>query len=398
MKIGAVFLGGWMQRIEPHLYEVYNFMKNKKPNPFVNEENMKRIVSGINPQKMQIVKRNGYAVFDFMIKGLKARYCEDGTVFLSEEIQNSSIESIRSTVGLLEDTFQAKIIDELFGEVYKAGAPTPRVLFQVTTRPVVIVLNSAKEEEVADYFRLRDDEIITKGANKKIKHYIGQRMVVFIDPDFSRKNIEYYMQLAELSIFILDFQQIISMVLNNHRGLWERIDEIKGMAKIEVGKLAKVRDSLMNMKQAISYIKMRLSQMGAFLELKEIANSGIIKDVPVLGETIISLKVDHNYMKHLWEMTENYNNSTIELLGFVYDESQKASLDVLQVIFLLTGIAQIAGLFLIVPLGFAAMALYLPVSLMLVAVIYYSIKFYFASIKKQEVKFSGTIMEKELNR
>ncbi len=336
---GYIFSGAWTQRTKIHVLEFYDMLLGRKPNIAISSYEAKKISANICDSKVNYEEEDESTYLKFSKKEYNFKYIDDGTVFCWKSIEKTGKEEIKKAVEETTKSFENSII-ESFKKVYSAGAPTPRIYFQVTKRAVVIFLRNPKQ--VKEIFDSMEDEIILKKTVSGIDAYFGRNTYVFVDRNLKAEKIPLYEEIAEASFFIIDFEKVLKIVLEDHRIVWNEIEKIKRKSEVVVGDLPFVRDQLMDLLEDISYIETRLEQMEDYLEKKKDENV-IIKN-PVFKRKVEKMGVIYRYHTKLWKMTKEFNDSAIELLNLVYSENEQAEMNFLQIIFLIGTIAGLCSL------------------------------------------------------
>lgn len=350
MEKAWIFTGTWAQRTEFHLLEFYEFLNKKIPHKFVKEEKMRELLEITKLKDIKIQKKVDLQV-SFRFDDSHGYYHEDGTVYCCKEINVSNINELISALRENEREFENRIM-RIFKYIYGAGAPTPKVMFQVTRRPAVVVLKNSNENEVKEIFEKWNDFIAFHRYEDNMHLYFGKTLCICVDEDYTDEKKEYYRKVANFAIFVIDFRKTLDLVLKAHREIWEEIDIIRNRATLTFKELPEIRDKLLDLNTDISYIKARLDQMKEFLHSKIEYYQKEKLNLTAIEDAIKEEFTDHSYMSNLWKMTLEYNTSTIDLLSLIYDENTEKELNVLQIIFIIGTLAELTVLGYISKTGF----------------------------------------------
>ncbi len=148
-----------------------------------------------------------------------------------------------------------------------------------------------------------------------------------------------------MQIFFREFKDQLSRYLDIHRTVWEEIEQIKRKKYLRGDEIGVIRSRLDGYQKTINLISNRINQMGVYVATrKSIAQSVEIEEAlaklfqykfEVLLNTLV-------YVTELWEMTENYLNSAIEVVSAAQAQSTNSSIDSLRTI---TTVGVLSGLF-----------------------------------------------------
>lgn len=99
-----------------------------------------------------------------------------------------------------------------------------------------------------------------------------------------------------------------------------------------------MRDTLLDLRKDISFFRSRLDQMDIMIKsrqdyLAEFMEVGIVRTY--ISGRLTSLIATQSYLVDLWSMTGNYADTTMELVGLLYQENGQKELNTLQVIFMI---------------------------------------------------------------
>ena len=122
----------------------------------------------------------------------------------------------------------------------------------------------------------------------------------------SNDEIERYI---EEQIFIREFKGQLHRYLNIHRIIWEKIDDVKAHSKVKGSEIVKFTTKLEGYAKTINLIDGRINQMGTYLPTREkIAkqDKDLSEFLEISGYRYETLRDTLEYIKYLWDMTENY--------------------------------------------------------------------------------------------
>jgi len=275
-----VVVGNWFPRTRLHLKEFYDFIKGDDLGFEKGESSKKR--KSCNLSNIKYVNANIDYV-EAIFEENKIIYTQDGVIYVIGKEKKK-----------INKFFEKNLIP-LLSFIYSKGAPVPKLV-------------SGMER---NYF-------------ENVKNF----------------------KIIEFEIMLNDYESFMQKALDTHRTLWDEVNDIRSKERVFFKDLPKLRDTLMDVKKDISFIASRIKQMKTFISFRKSYSS---------KETMSQLKkrkiLDFNalmdmgdYIQELIAMTENYVDTTLEMVQMIYQENEQKELNTLQIIFAIGVVASFLAL------------------------------------------------------
>ncbi len=252
------------------------------------------------------------------------RIYEDGLIILEKDFEN-----IKEDFKIIRDYYDNRLSKGL-SLIFSKGAPVPKELANIKTiLPYIITASGAGEKEVRKIFKDSSEDIYSFISAKDVKVYRSLG-IIFINNLRSEKLIR---EIVESQIFFREFKSQLHRYLAIHRIIWEKIQKIKERGEIKGNDIDKLRNELSVYQKTVNLIGARIDQMTSYAKTRQrITNMAKIDEylTPLFEFKFETLLDTHAYIKHLWSMTENYLNSTIELFTELQAKSTKNTISSLQ--------------------------------------------------------------------
>ncbi len=327
--------GGWYQRTTLHLTEIYEFLANSNSYLNLSKDKLKDLHNNLN--LAQVSREMGYLEYIKATtkEGLEIRYYEDGLYILEV-----NTDDIKKGKGVLENYFSQNL-NPAINYIFSLGAPTPKVLANISTlHPVVVSINSGVIEPNnidPDLFKNIYSKIEEKDAAVyKTKDYI----FVLYNPSSTFRITE----IVEMQIFFREFKDQLEKYLNIHRKIWEEITAIKELDKLRAKDVRAYRKRLDSYQKTISLISNRINQMGSYVRTRQSISKNISLDkhMESLFQYRFEVLIDTlDYIKEIWKMTTDYVNSAIQVVVEIQASVTNKSI---QSLTLITSVGVLAGL------------------------------------------------------
>lgn len=337
MQIKKIYIGGWFQRTTLHLTEIWDFIKHLKTRSEFNAQDLAKA-----RERLEIVDatRHNDGLEYILVttrSDITYRIYEDGLIILERQFSelNRDFEAIRS--------YYDDQLSKSLSLIFSKGAPVPKELANIKTiLPYIVTTEGGKKEEITELFDHQKEEIYSTISSGPVDVFRSAGLIV-ID---NLTNEELARELIESQIFFREFKTQLHRYLTIHRVLWEKIAAIKEIGSIKGSQIDDYRGDLGDYQKTIELIGARIKQMGVYLETrKKISDLKKIDDYlsPLFQFKYETLKDTHEYIKYLWEMTEDYLNSALDMFSELQEKSTKNTISSLQVITTIGVVAAILG-------------------------------------------------------
>lgn len=337
MQIKKIYIGGWFQRTTLHLSEIWEFLEDKRSELDLSANELQKY-----HQRLEIkeLKRESGILEYIEIKtanNILCRIYEDGLMILEKPFK-----SLYSDIHALEEYYN-KRLSPAISFIFSKGAPVPKELATIKTiLPFIINTQKANPESIEKLFKEMNDRIHATIAIKDLAVYRGSKLLVI--NNIPNENIAR--QIIESQIFFREFKTQLHRYLNIHRIIWEKIEHIKERGQIRGYEIDPLRNELTNYQKTIMLIASRIDQMSSYMETrKKIAS---LQKIDSYIDTLFQFRFEaledtHKYIKHLWEMTQRYIQSTLDIFNDLQAKSTKNSITSLQLVTSIGVVAAILG-------------------------------------------------------
>lgn len=330
-----IFYGGWYQRTTLHLSEVYDFLHRGKTKLQLDLEKLQKLRQGLNLDS--VTRENDYLEYVLALnkESITLKYYEDGLYLLELES-----EDILASKAKLEEFYNDNL-GPAISYIFSLGAPTPKVLANITQdHPLVVVAESKDHAKYAI-----DKELGEVYGTIKSEKFTVYKLPNFIVIAVSKSEMKNASNLVEMQIFFREFKDQLEKYLNIHRKIWEEITLIKDKGSIKGMDIIKNRMKLDSYDRSINLISNRINQMGSYVKTRQsIARELGIEDhlAKVFDYKFETLINTLTYIKEVWAMTKDYVKNVITVLTDIENQSLNNSIKSLQII---TSIGVVSGIF-----------------------------------------------------
>lgn len=335
MAPSKIHCGTWVPRTTIHLKEFYRFLQFKSSHLHLNQEKLRTLHALLHISNLKY-HDSALDIITAQLGDYNFNYQEDGVVFLSK-----TVDDLKHDFDNISHFMLNSLLDS-FSYLYSQGAPIPKVFTNLeSVMPIIITTPKDNPREIDQAYNKLGDTIFQVIGDSKFKLYFGDKLITVVSHSSDNTELVRYL------IFLQDYKNQMEKLLNIHRYLWDQISLLREKKRVRYKDLALMRDMLLNLKKDITYFNSRLSQMHEFVHTrKEVIDTLLINKAQrdyCLGE-LTSLSATQAYMEHLWDMTERYADSTLNLISLLYQENEQSELNTLQVIFIIGVISSLLSL------------------------------------------------------
>ena len=338
MKIENIYLGTWFQRTSLHLRELFYFLETGKSKLDLEQKRLTNFYKELNPKKVCWQERGVFDSVGAQFDKLQMTFFEDGLILFKKEC-----EDLEKDTKVLREFYEKKFSPAI-NYIYSLGAPLPKQLAKVELiLPYIIVASEAEEKEIKELFSEIKDSLQSSISTPDLSLYFGNEVLLLGLKE--RKDDLQIEEIIKYFIFFREFANQLNSYLQAHRTIWEEIRQIRSKSALRSRDFPGIRNSLMEIKQTISFIEARLAQMENFMagrkvRAKEKGLEEILRALSIYQfDTLFNT---HRYMTSLWKMTRDYADSTFNLLSMFYQENVQREVDALK---LVTIISLVVALF-----------------------------------------------------
>ncbi|MEA3248946.1 MAG: hypothetical protein U9Q03_01140 [Patescibacteria group bacterium] len=350
MEVITITTGSWFPRTKLHLKEYYSFLKDGRVHIDLDVEKLKELRKQMQPRNVQYVGGRFDRVsaeFD----NITTLFHEDGLLTLTVESDDfqEDLKKIRE--------FFEKLLTPSLSILYGLGAPV--ISYKVPdlmSRPVIILAKGVEDVAARKMCVELDDEVHYIARHPDRTVYFADKHIIVGDESGGAGATKYIIDELILS---REYEHRLKQYLELHRQLWGRIADIQQRSSIPSYELPVIRDRLLNYKRDMAIIRARINQMMAYLSERrnEIDDLGLTEDLrAVEAYRFDKLTSSTFYITRLWDMLEEYLDSTVQITGFFYQENLQREINIQQFIFLVGSVAAVMGLGTLAGAGFVVLS------------------------------------------
>jgi len=343
MKINSIYIGGWFQRTMLQLSEVYDFLRDGTSQLKLNKRKLQELHAAMNIGSVEYgVAGEEYITFNTS-EQIRVKIFEDGLIVIDSD-QVSEV-TMFADVERLKDYYETRLSPAI-NYLFSMGAPVPKELANIETiYPYFIVCDDASHEEIAELLAKTERQKYFEFSNKNYSVLRGDKFYFINSHTSDASVIERYI---EEQIFIREFKGQLHRYLNLHRIIWEKIDAVKDRSKVKGKDIIKFSTKLDSYAKTINLIDGRIEQMSTYISTRErIAkqDKDLIDFLNVSGFRYETLRDTLEYVKDLWDMTENYVHSAQKLFQELKQDITSSSINNLTIVTSMSAGAAILDLF-----------------------------------------------------
>ncbi len=343
MKINNIYIGGWFQRTMLQLSEVYDFLRDGTSQLKLNKKKLLELRANLNIGSIEY----GVAGEEFIMfntsEQLRVKIFEDGLIVVSSDQVSEA--TMFADVERLKGYYEERLSPAI-NYLFSLGAPVPKELANIETiYPYFIICDDATHEEIAELLAKTERQKYFEFSNKNYSVLRGDKYYFINNKTSSNANIERY---VEEQIFIREFKGQLHRYLNLHRIIWEKIDQVKDRNKVKGKDIVKFSTKLDSYAKTINLIDGRIKQMSTYISTREriAKEDGNLTDfLAISGYRYGTLRDTLEYIKDLWDMTQNYVKSAQKLFNEIKQDVTSSSINSLTIVTSMSAGAAILDLF-----------------------------------------------------
>lgn len=324
MKIKNIYLGTWFQRTDLHLKEFFYFLEAGKSDLPLDKDRLNFLYKNLGVKNFSWEEEELLDKVKIQFDGLEIFFYEDGLIIFKKECQN-----LKKDCEILKELYEKKF-SPVINYIYSLGAPLPKELAKLELiLPYIIEISESNENEVEKLFDEFGDKIQSTAESPEVNISFGRKLFIFK----LKKEVFWVEPVIEILIFFREFSAQLNGYLQAHRTIWEKISQIRSKEALRFKDFTKIRNSLMDIKQTLSFVEARLVQMEKFIEVRKTWSQNlenILKSLSIYQ--FDTLANSQQYMVSLWKMTKDYADSTFNLLSMLYQENIQREVDALKLV------------------------------------------------------------------
>lgn len=333
MEVTRIISGSWFPRTKLHLKEYFTFLKDAKTHLPLDTDTLMQSHDILSPENTAY-HGGRFDTVTASMRGYDVSYSEDGLLLITKEVNN-----LLSDIVELRHFYDDRIAVAL-SFIYSLG--TPVILHSIPhvgTRPMLIITKGATKDDVNGLMAELEDEVHFVATEGKTTVHFGDDHILIDTPDPDDPKIS---ALASMLILFREYEHKLRHFLDLHRTIWESIVTMRDKETLVTKDLPIIRDTLLDYRRDLAVIHGRLGQMEAYIEARNQAvDDAGLSDWLTGLETYRFVKLGSatRYIKELWNMLNEYIESTVAITGLLYQENLRKEINFQQFIFLVSAVA-----------------------------------------------------------
>ncbi len=343
MKIASITIGGWFQRTMLQLSEVYDFLRGEEPKLKLDSKKFAELRQNLNIGNIEYGVSGEEFVYFTTSDNVAVKIFEDGLITLNNK--EVSLDTFFADIQKVQDYYEKQLSPAL-NYLFSLGAPVPKELAGIkNVYPYFIVLEKATQADMQALLSKTEGQQYFEFKNSKYDVLRGNKYYFINNKTKSSTEIERYI---EEQIFMREFKAQLHRYLNIHRIIWEKIDDVKEHSKVKGSEIVKFTTQLESYAKTINLIDGRINQMGTYLPTREkIAkdDKDLAEFLEISGYRYETLRDTLEYIKYLWDMTENYVRAAEKQFAGIKSDVTSKSVTSLTIVTSMSAGAAILSLF-----------------------------------------------------
>lgn len=333
MEVTRIISGSWFPRTKLHLKEYFTFLKEAKTHLPLDTEELMRVHGLLSPENATY-HLDRFDTVTATMRGYDVSYSEDGLFLITKDVIN-----LMSDIVELRHFYEDRVAVAL-SFIYSMG--TPVVLHSIPhmgTRPMLIITKGATEDDINSLMTELRDEVHFVATEGETTIHFGDDNILIDTPDPDDPKIA---TLTSMLLLFREYEHKLRHFLDLHRTIWESIATMQDKDTLATKDLPIIRDALLDYRRDLAVTRGRLGQMEIYIEARKqmVDDEGLTEWLRTL-EAYRFAKVGGatKYMEKLWDMLEEYIESTVAISGLLYQENLRKEIKFQQFIFLVSAVA-----------------------------------------------------------
>ncbi|OQA03987.1 MAG: CorA-like Mg2+ transporter protein [bacterium ADurb.Bin400] len=340
-KIERLYLAAWIPRTFLHLGEIYDFLSRTPEIKGLDAKKLVQLRDQLKIDRVTFHRENGFDHLIAICGDIEISVSEDGVIILTTPVTEYQV-----TLNKLE-TFYNNNFGPALTYLFSRGAPLPKALSKAhDIYPIFIVANNMTETEAGIFLESASDTLITSQVSDEISFFTGKNITILsLLPAFKDAGITEG-ELLRNVVFLDEFEKQLSHYLNLHRTMWDQVSKIRESRSMRYKDFPKIREEILDFHRTLSFVKARLAQMEDIVDARAATvNPTVREKLATIGlDRFEYLKADQQYVNHLWQMTIEYVDGTLNLLEYLFQENTQRELSAIKFITFITAITSFFGM------------------------------------------------------
>lgn len=343
MKFDHVYLGTWFPRTTLHLKELYRFLKNKSGIEGLKHDKIQTYWSALDLQSVSFHEDRNFDHLDIRCRDIDISITEDGAILF----RYASADYHQAIKALGE--FYAKSFGPALNYLFSRGAPIPKQLTNIEDVYPLILLTSTMVSlpKAKKFFQSINETCVSSVSSKNLTIYYGTKSnVINIKQPAQKINQHFLNDLLITIVFFREFENLLAGYIASHRIIWDEISQLRESNSLRYSDFPMVRYRMLDFLKTLSFGMARLEQMDDIITARQkILGDDIKQELTALSiDRFEHLQSDRKYVSHLWQMTIEYAQGTLNLLELLFEENTQRELSALKLITLIGALAGFFGM------------------------------------------------------
>ncbi|MBU2566929.1 hypothetical protein KKG46_05235 [Patescibacteria group bacterium] len=379
MKFQSLYIASWTPSSTIHLKEFYRALTYWESNNYKRKD-IKPWVKGMELEEIHYRPEAINFIEGRFVNDVFFRVLEDGMV-----LAGIGIKDLNKDVQRLEQFLETKLIN-LWDNLFSRGTNLPKVFEDVKAiKPRLVVISEANTNDLEEVFNSLKVIPYKKISIEKGDVWIGESLVVVNNNQFTKEQVE---NMVEHLLFAREYELQLERLITAYHLLWNKVEGIRSQKFVQASELSRSHDLIVNIQSQTNFFVARLNQMRQFLYWREELIDEYIVDKDLnrtFKHFFMSLRSSQNYMQESWKMLSNYVISTVNLITFLYSDSERKNLAALQKMFLINVVSSIIALGALKQIFLESTVIFAFLSITIAAVFYYFIFVLFGKYRRIEI-------------
>ena len=343
MKISNIYVGGWFQRTMLQLSEVYDFLRSCDTKLKLDKKRLEDYRAALEIGNIEYGVYGEEFVCFTTAEGISVKIFEDGLIVLNNK--DVSEDTFLADIDKVQGYYEKRLTPAL-NYLFSLGAPVPKELAGIESiYPYFVVMEKATRAEMQEMLAKTERQRYFEFKNPKYEVLRGDKFYFINNKAKSDDEIERYI---EEQVFMREFKGQLHRYLNIHRIIWEKIDDVKAHKRVRGKDIVRFTSQLDAYAKTINLIDGRIKQMSTYIPTREkIAKSDedLEEFLEISGYRYETLRDTLDYIKYLWDMTDNYVRAAQKQFAGLKEDVTSKSVESLTIVTSMSAGAAILSLF-----------------------------------------------------
>jgi hypothetical protein len=329
MNLKNIYIGSWFPKTVLHLEELFNFLDKEIIADGLSKNTANKLYKKLNLSDIKLQMNNtDFQYLKAQSGSFEFSYFEDGLLIIKKEIIN-----LKDDISKILNFYHNEL-SPCLAFLYSRGAKGLEIIRSPGSEKMLFITSEeTNNKEINIFFNSLNKKINSVNNYKEFSIYYTNNIILL---NFNKSSqINNYEHFVEYLILNNEIKQHLNKLLQIHRYIWDKADEILAESEVKIKKLPHNNEMLNNFANIVANIKSRINQIKLNFDYREIKlQKNIIPPKLLLEFKNLDQVID--YLKNLFEMTHQHLQNNISRLSTLYQENQQNALNKLQLLFLIS--------------------------------------------------------------